>query len=578
MNEKLLRALEDSSLIVLDVETKNVETFTGKELFGVGIGIPRGLTTEDYYILPEDLHEYKAALSRPDLGIIAHNIMFDAEIMLQNGVPLYGDWFDTMIMASLVNESELSFGLDSLARRYVKRGKLDMKPLITAFNGWNNIPKPLMEMYCKNDVSITWSLFLYLSTKMAEQDMNKLYQTYMKYLKALRSIQAEGIVVDWDKLAEKRDEAVKRMKKIRFRELKYDPASSTQLNRRLFQILKMRKISTTPTGRPKTDIDTLYRLRRMYKQHAAEIDTIIEFRQLQKANGNWYEGYERYHDDTGLIHPNFKVHGTKTGRLSCEAPNLQQIPREYSRAKCLFSDNKAASEILVEFDYSQIELRVGAFYAMKQGDDAMFKLYQEGSDVHDRTAVLVGAYDQIADRSEARQVGKTGNFLWIYGGGPKAMSYNLFRQFGFESTIDQCGGWTSRFHEAYPGFQRAIDRCRSLHKRDGYIACFNGRRRRIRERDVRGAINHRKAFNSRVQGGCGQLLMYAIIKLHRAIQLGDVDARIVNTVHDSIWVYIPEHKVESETEKIVAIMREMPERVFQLPFDVDAKPMHQGRK
>src|SRR5580765_595224 len=407
-NDKLLHAIEFADIIVLDVETLNVDTFTGKDLLGVAIGIPKGLTTDDYYILPEDLHYYKAALSRSDLAIIAHNIMFDAEIMLQNGVELAGQWHDTMIMSSLVSDNELSYGLDALARRYVKRGKLNMKPLITAFNGWNNIPSALMSEYAKNDVSITWSLFLHMSTKMAEQDLHKLYMTHMDYLRALSAIQREGIVMDWDMVERKKQEAKARMKRIRFVELRYDPASSHQLARRFWQILKMKPIATTPTGKPKTDIDSLYRLKRRYPEHAQEIDTVIEFRRLQKANGNWYEGYERYHDATGLIHPNFKVHGTKTGRLSCEAPNLQQLPREYNRAKCMFADSER--ELLVEFDYSQIELRVGAFYAMKMGDDTMYNLYLEGDDVHDRTATLVGAYSQIADRREARQVGKTGNF------------------------------------------------------------------------------------------------------------------------------------------------------------------------
>ena len=121
----LLEDLETVDLIVLDVETKMVPTFTGKDLFGVAIGIPTGLGVKAYYVKPEDLHLYKARLNQVD--IVAHNVLFDSEIMRQNDCPLDGFWWDTMVMAHLANENEQNFGLDALAKRYLGRGKTSMK-------------------------------------------------------------------------------------------------------------------------------------------------------------------------------------------------------------------------------------------------------------------------------------------------------------------------------------------------------------------------------------------------------------------------------------------------------------------
>jgi len=589
---ELSEALENTDLVVLDVETHITQTFTGKTLMGVALGIPRGLSVDRYYVLPDDLHRYKHRLS--ELEIVAHNVLFDAEIMKQNDCPLNGFWWDTMTMAHINNENEFSYKLDALCKKYIGRGKTSMKELEEAFGGWNNIPNALMGEYAKNDADITWSLFLHLTSKLAEQGLADLYKHYQEYLRAASWIQAGGIVVDWEKVQEKRDETEQELKILHYKKLRYDPAKRSVLDDRLYKQLKLpiiqrnkqpvdkatgkplrNKDGSVRLGTPKTDVAVLQRLRERFPQHEEELTNVLRYRNLQKANGNWYAGYQQYQDDTGLLHPNFKVHGTKTGRLSCEAPNLQQIPRDYGRVKCLFRDSPSTSEVLVELDYSQIELRVAAYYSKLRGDPTMYNIYEQGEDVHTRSTELVGAFDQIADRKEARQVGKTGNFLWIYGGGAETMSTQLFRQFGFRSTVDQCQEWTNRFHEAYPGFQACIGHAQRLHQRDGYVTFWNGRRRRIRELDKHGRRAHRKAFNSRVQGGCGQLLMYGLIRLHKASTAGTIRSRVVNTVHDSIWAYVPVDNFDYEIAEMTRLLRLTPEKVFKLPFEIDAKVMVQ---
>jgi DNA polymerase I-like protein with 3'-5' exonuclease and polymerase domains len=419
-----------------------------------------------------------------------------------------------------------------------------------------------------------------MRTKLAEAQLEPVYKTYDKYLKALRWIQAQGIPIDWGMVHDRRLAAEAELERIMYKELGYDPGKQAFVEHRLFNVLGLPVLSrTTKTQKPQVDVAILQRLRAGTEKSkpgvSAELDWILKYRQLQKANGNWYAGYERYKDSTDLLHPNFKVHGTATGRLSCEAPNLQQIPRDYQRVKAVFRDCPEQDEILYELDYSQIELRVAAYYSKLRGDPTMFNIYKEGEDVHTRTTELVGAFDQIENPKEARQVGKTGNFLWIYGGGAKTMSVQLFRQFGFRSTVEQCAEWTAAFNEAYPGFRECIHHSEKLHRRLGYITMWNGRRRHIRERDPQNRVLHRKAFNSRVQGGSGQLLAYALIRLHQAYEKGTIKSRVCNTVHDSIWVLVPRDRIEEEIAEMIRLMRITPERHFHLPFEVDAKAMVQ---
>lgn len=575
--DEALAAISHTDIVVLDVETHKVPTFTGKTLMGVALGFPKGLGVDTYYVLPDELPAFGPRLV--GLDIVAHNVIFDSEIMLQNGVDITkGTLWDTMVMSHIVNENEYSFSLDFLAKKYCNEGKSPISLFEKAFGSWNRIPEAIMGPYAMQDVTITWKLFMHMRAKLTELQLDTLYSHYSEYLKALRYIQSQGIVVDWGMVEQKHEETQETLADIRF-QLRYDPAKSTALNRRLYDILKLKPVAMTATGKPKTDVAALNRLRARHSEHAAEITQILRYRNLLKADGNWYGGYLRYRDGEetlSCIHPNFKPHGTKTGRLSCEAPNLQQIPREYKRVKCFFRDDPASGEVLVELDYSQIELRVAAYYANKAGDPTMYEIYERGEDVHSRSTELIGAFDQIDNRSEARQVGKTGNFLWIYGGGAATMSDQLFRQFGFRSTVEQCQGWTDRFHEAYPGFQACIANCERLHKRDGYISMFNGRRRHIRERDKFNRTAHRKAFNARVQGGCGQLLMYALIRIHKAVERDELKVRVCNTVHDSIWVYIPEALLEEQTAELKRLMRITPENIFKLPFEVDAKELVQA--
>ncbi len=344
-------ALETSDLIVLDVETHKTDTFTGKKLMGVAVGIPTGLECDPYYILPGDLHKYKAQISSKN--IVAHNVLFDAQIMLENSVPLNGEWFDTLTMCHIADENELSYKLDYLAFKYCKVRKHSMKEIELGFGGWNNIPDNIMGPYAMNDVSITWKLFLNVTTRLAQEDLTKVYQSYKDVLKAARWIQGNGIVIDWSMVEEKKAETEKRMKIVRYRELGFDPGKKSILNDKLYgkDELGLPIIRLTKSGKePQTDVAVLQTLRSRYSRAQPTIDLILEYRRLQKANGTWYAGYLKYRDteeQEGLIHPNFKVHGTKTGRWSCEAPNLQQIPRDYGRVKRFFRDNPSADEVLV---------------------------------------------------------------------------------------------------------------------------------------------------------------------------------------------------------------------------------------
>src|SRR4029077_11683849 len=139
----------------------------------------------------------------------------------------------------------------------------------------------------------------------------------------------------------------------------------------------------------------------------------------------------------------------------------------------------------------------------------------------------------------------------LYGAGAGRLQAQLYKDYGFESSLDQCVQWHSDYHSAYPGLRSAANRYAGFHRKHGNIELWNGRKCRIRSKGLGLDIPHHDAFNRLVQGGCGVILMQAIIRLSSRIKSGEIDARMCNTVHDSIWVYIPTDNLDQATSQII---------------------------
>lgn len=562
----------DSAYLVVDVETHKTITYEGRHLLGVALACPVGLDLYTYYIVHPLWKQLQDVMEQKTW--ILHNARFDLEILKQNGFDFQRPFFDTMIMAHLIDQNFMSYELDHLALSLLRERKVEKMNLVEkAFGSWEKIPPSIMGEYAEQDVRVTWKLFSRLLGEMEKRELSKLWPDCMRYIRALQWICSIGIDVDWELLSELNNETAIKLNEIQ-QTLGFNPLKRNTLVDWLHkneQGLRLPILHRTATGAPATDDKAL----RAYAERAdgdtkASLGLLLDYRRLAKAKSTWYEGFQRRCGDTRRLYPGIKQHGTKTGRLSCAEPNLQQIPRDSARVKQLFLSRPGFS--LIEFDYSQIELRVASALAKQYGDSRMFDTYLEGADVHTLTSELIGAFDHIANRSEARQVGKTGNFLWIYGGSANRLQNMLWDQYDIRASYEMCEEWTSSFHRAYPGFKRCLYRCTQKVTQSGYIQYWNKRRHYIPREFAH------KAFNSWVQGGCGQVLMHGLIKLHELHKDGTIRSLVSNTVHDSVWVLVPEDDIERESEIIKKALSELPERVFKLPFIVDSKVMSANAK
>lgn len=575
--DQLQTDLGNTGIFVLDVETFKTETFDGKTLMGVAVGVPDGLELKTYYCTPEEFLQLAELIQGKTM--IGFSLMFDLEILEQNGYVHDGFIFDVLVMWHLCDENEFAYSLDYLSLRYLRTRKgvkwgNDIVPIdkIEKIYGWNDIPTLFMAEYSQQDIKLTYKLFLRVRAELEKQSLTKVYGAYERYIKALGHLVQEGLLIDWDLLEKMQANGRRRMAELETK-IGFEPSKRKLLDGLLYETMQLPVLSWTATGQRGQDKEALTRLSQRFPEHEDLFKSILVWRTLSKADSTWYDGFKKRRTSTGRIHPGLKIHGTVTGRLSSAEPNLQQIPRDNDRVKKLFVDPEGY--VLVELDYAGVELRLASYYAMKVGNDSlMYELLKGDTDAHHETALALGAYEQIDNKSLARQVGKTANFSLLYGAGAEKFQTQLFKLYTYQCTLDQADEWKEAWHNRYPGFRRASWRYADYHKKHTYIEAWNKRRSRIRPKAVGLPTPHKDAFNRLVQGGCSQILMVATVQLSERIKAGELDARMCLSVHDSLWFYLRPEYLDKTTARIIEVMEGPATKRFDLPFTVEPKALN----
>jgi DNA polymerase I len=251
----------------------------------------------------------------------------------------------------------------------------------------------------------------------------------------------------------------------------------------------------------------------------------------------------------GRVRPNFKLHGTKTGRQSCEEPNLQQIPREgkkvwNGRAKEAFIP--ADGYVLVEFDYAQLEFRLECEYT---------------EEAELRAAFLDPDRDVFTEMSQELGLPRYETKQYKYATGYGAGLTRVANMFGV--SFERAEEIRSTYRNAYPGIYRASRQASQLAEHRGYVRYWTGRRRHLSK------LDSSKAFNAIMQGGAAEVVKHKMLEVDNQVckVYGD-DCRTVLTVHDSIWLEMRPKIREEVVPKVKSIMSDLPQ--FKTKFAVDA--------
>jgi DNA polymerase-1 len=327
----------------------------------------------------------------------------------------------------------------------------------------------------------------------------------------------------------------------------FNIASPKQVGEVLFNQMGLQGGKKTKTGDWSTNVSILEDL----ALANPIVQKILDHRGLSKLKSTYTDALQdQIEKRTGRVHTSFSLAGTSTGRLASSDPNLQNIPiRTEAGRKIRTAFVAPQGKKLVSIDYSQVELRLIAAMAdiprLKQA-------FKDGHDIHAITASEVFGIPLDKMDGETRRKAKAINFEIIYG----ISGYGLGRQLGIEAA--EANNYIKLYFQRFPELANYMEETKAIAHDQGYVETLYGRRCWIRGiKDKNYSIRsgaERAAINAPVQGTAADIMKRAMIAIDRAIEDGDIDAKMLLQVHDELIFEIEDALVETESAKIKDIM------------------------
>lgn len=342
----------------------------------------------------------------------------------------------------------------------------------------------------------------------------------------------------------------------------FNISSPKQLGTVLFDEIGLPAKKKTKSGYS-TSADVLEELR----NQSPIVDNVLKYRQYTKLNSTYVVGLLDKIAPDGRIHTSFKQTETRTGRISSTEPNMQNIPVRTelgSRMRKFFIAPEG--RVLVDADYSQIELRVMAHLC---GDENMSEAFRSGEDIHTSTAAQVFDMPPFMVTPEMRSAAKAVNFGIIYGIG----AFSLSKDIG--TSLAQAKKYISDYLARFPKVKEFMDTTVDNAVKTGTVTTMFGRKRRIPEllssNKMLQAAGKRIAMNTPVQGTAADLIKIAMINVYNRLKSEKLNAKLILQVHDELIL-------ESDAEcadRAAEILKEEMQGVYDMkvPLAVD---VHQG--
>lgn len=295
------------------------------------------------------------------------------------------------------------------------------------------------------------------------------------------------------------------------------------------------------------------------------IPLIMEYRQNTKLKSTYIDGLLNViNPETQRVYSCFNQTVTATGRLSSTEPNLQNIPVRTEIGKLIRKAFLPADDnhILIDADYSQIELRVLAHMSQ---DEAMCKAFKEDMDIHTITAAQVNGIPPEMVTPQMRSSAKAVNFGIVYG----ISDFGLARDLGI--SVYEAKKYIASYFKQYPGIEAFINELVAKAKEKGYAETLLGRRRYLPEltspKYMIRQFGQRVAMNMPIQGTAADIIKIAMIRTFEALEKGGYKSKLILQVHDELLI----DALKTEQQAVVEILTECMQNAFELavPLKVD---------
>lgn len=504
-----------------------------------------------------------------DIKKIGHELKSDSIYLLKNNISLKGISFDSEIAKYILSPSDSSYKIERLSYEYLSidiPSSADYLGTGKASVSFKDLNIEKRKQYLYNYIYTVLNIEDIMIKEIEKLNMHELfYSIELPLIEVLAYMEFVGFKLDLnvlDELGEKFNNKLKLLEEAIY-ELageRFNINSPKQLGVILFEKLNLTAAKKTKTGYS-TDIEVLDKL----KNEHPIINKLIEYRQLAKLNSTYIDGLKTVVDTTNnRVHSILNQTVAATGRISSTEPNLQNIPVRTEEGREIRKAFIAEDGyVLVDADYSQIELRV---LAELSNEERLIEAFKNHEDIHSKTASEVFKVKLEDVTPVMRSRAKAVNFGIIYG----------ISDFGLSKDLDISRKEAKEYIENYLSFYKNIDSYMKnivkQGKKDLYVETYFGRRRYIPELESRNfnirAFGERIALNTPVQGTAADIIKIAMIRVYNALKENNMKSRLLLQVHDELIVEA--HK--DEVDKVKEILKhEMENAVqgFKVHLDAD---------
>ena len=577
--KKVIKEASKSDTVAIDTETTGLD-YIDSELVGISISFNAG---EGFYIpikhndesiiqlpLEDVINELKPLLESSEKKIIGQNIKFDKNILMKYGLKIASIKNDTMMMSYVLDASATRHNLDALASYYLGYKTSTYEDV--AGKGakqisFDDVPIDIATNYAAEDADITLRLYEELSPKLKNiESLNKLNEEIeIPLIEVLSDMERNGAILNAKVLNAQSKDLEERIIRLENKAYKlageeFNLGSTKQLREIFFDKLNYRVIKKTPGGQPSTDEKVLAELAEEYELPKV----LLEHRTLSKLKSTYTDKLPNQISSlSGKVHTSFHQAVTTTGRLSSSDPNLQNIPirtEDGRRIRQAFEPSNGNK--FISADYSQIELRVMAHLSK---DPGLLSAFQEGEDVHSKTASEVFNVGIEDVSSDLRRNAKAINFGLIYG----ISAFGLGKQLGI--TRNLAAEYMAMYFEKYPGVKQYMESTKESASQNGYVETLFGRRLYLKEINANNALrrqaSERAAINAPVQGTAADIMKIAMIRMYQALEKEKSEARIILQVHDELILDTPEKEIDRVIELTTEAMKEA--TPLDVPLEID---------
>lgn len=547
INISHLKSSQEKETLIMNLKSKNYFSFSpqfyDKNVIRIIISYD-----DSIYILEDTAEHDLNNIYTQMLSLPCKKITYDIKSLIKLSAPLEieidDSLFDVMLAAYLLNPSAKDYS----AKRIAEEHSL----YIPNFNILDT------ELSSKaEEAFLCGALYEPLRKALAERNqtelLEKIEQPLAEVLASMENIgfgvDKSGIKAYGEKLNKELEEAQKQIYELSGMEFNIN--SPKQLGFVLFEKLNLPKGKKGKTGYS-TSAATLEKLKGMHEI----IDLILEYRALSKLKSTYCDGMTGLISAEGRVHSSFNQTETRTGRISSTEPNLQNIPVRTERGRELRKYFRAKDGcILIDADYSQIELRVMAHISK---DKNMTEAFNTGQDIHAITASQIMGVPLNMVTPEMRFRAKAVNFGILYGMSAFSLAEDL------KISRFEAQNYINKYLEHYSGIDAYMRQVIDSAKSKGYAETIFHRRRYLPELESKNynlrSFGERVARNMPIQGSAADIIKIAMINVFSALKKQNLKSRLILQVHDELIIESPTR----EAEKIKTLLKNEMENAIKM--------------